>query len=131
MLDHEANLSKGLQVLDGQKAYDYIHWRYSGDGDIGRIQRQQKFLKAVFSKLKAENKLLDTIKLVLNYKENLKTDMTLKQIIGLAKLASELSDESISYYIVPGQGKTINKVSYWAPDEAKTDELLKDFFKLE
>lgn len=131
MLDHDANLSKGFQVLDGQKAYDYIHWRYSGDGDIGRIKRQQKFLAAVYNKLKENGKLTDTIKLILDYKDSMKTDMTVKQIIGLAKLAGEVSSENISYHIIPGQGKTIDKISYWVPYESKTDELLKSFFNVE
>ena len=91
MLNHDANLHKGLQVLDGQKAYDYIHWRYSGDGDIGRIKRQQKFLGAVYNKLKVNGKLTETIKLVMDYKDNMKTDMTVKQIIGLAKFTSDIS----------------------------------------
>lgn len=130
MLDHDANLSKGFQVLDGQKAYDYIHWRYSGDGDIGRIKRQQKFLGAVYNKLKLNGKLSDTIKLVMDYKDNMKTDMTIKQIIGLAKFAGEVSSENMDYYIIQGYGKTIDKISYYIPDESETDILLKNFFSL-
>ena len=131
MLDHDANLHKGLQVLDGQKAYDYIHWRYSGDGDIGRIKRQQKFLGAVYNKLKVNGKLTETIKLVMDYKDNMKTDMTVKQIIGLAKFTSDISSENIKYYIVPGYGKTIDKISYYIPDESETEKLLKAFFNVE
>jgi len=130
MLDHDANLHKGLQVLDGQKAYDYIHWRYSGDGDIGRIKRQQKFLGAVYKKLKSSGELTNTIKLVMDYKDNVKTDLTIKQLIGLAKFAGEISSENMNYFIVPGYGKTINKISYYVPNESETDELLKSFFEV-
>ena len=48
MKTHGADLSKGYQLLDGKKAFDYIHWRYSSNGDIGRIERQHKFIKTLF-----------------------------------------------------------------------------------
>lgn len=31
MKTHEADLSKGRQILDGKKAFDYIHWRFAGN----------------------------------------------------------------------------------------------------
>lgn len=46
------HLSKGHQVLDGDKAEQYLRWRQNNDGtgdglgDIGRIKRQQKFMMA-------------------------------------------------------------------------------------
>jgi LCP family protein required for cell wall assembly len=128
MKNWETDLSKGKQLLNGKKAYEYIHWRYSKNGDIDRIQRQQKFLKLLFQKLKASDKLVDVTKIVLSYRENLKTDLSTKQILGLANLSSEISEENIKYYMIPGSGKTINKVSYYVPNDKETDKLLREFF---
>ena len=55
MKTNGANLSKGYQLLDGSKAYDFIHWRYSAGGDIDRVGRQQMFIKAIVQKLRSEN----------------------------------------------------------------------------
>jgi anionic cell wall polymer biosynthesis LytR-Cps2A-Psr (LCP) family protein len=128
MKDHGANLSKGLQLLNGSKAFDYIHWRYSGSGDIDRIKRQQKFASAMLKKIKAEEKLTDTIHLILSYKNDVKTNLTLKQLIGMGKLATEIPQGTVQYSIIPGTDSIISNIWYYIPDEAATDQLLKSFF---
>ena len=122
------SLHKGLQLLNGRQALKYIRWRSSGNGDIDRIKRQQKLLKAIFKKLKDNNKLLYGAKLVLGYNKNVKTDLSLKQLVSLAALASEIPAADINYHIVPGEAKIINKIWYWVPEDSKTDSLLKRLF---
>ena len=39
--------SKGYQHLDGEKAGQYVRFRHDELGDIGRVERQQKFMKAL------------------------------------------------------------------------------------
>lgn len=129
MKDHGANLSKGLQVLNGQKAFDYIHWRYSNNGDIGRIQRQQKFASAMLKKIKNDGTLPETVHLVMSYSKDVKTNLTLKQLIGMAKLVSEIPGGNVEYSIIPGEDKIMNGIWYYIPDETQTDKILKDFFK--
>jgi len=128
MKTHGANLSKGFQLLNGTKAFDYIHWRYSGNGDIGRIERQQKFVKAMFKKLKNSDKLVECVKLIFNCRNDVKTDFKLNQLISLAILAKGIPEDSVKYEIIPGDGKYINKISYWVPYETETNKLLKEFF---
>ena len=40
------DLAPGMQHMDGDKAIQYVRYR-DEEGDIGRIRRQQKFLKAI------------------------------------------------------------------------------------
>ena len=129
MKDHGADLSKGNQVLNGQQAYTYIHWRYSPGGDIDRIKRQQKFMGTLYKQQRDAGKIMDTFQIVLNYKNNIETDLTARQMIGLAKYMSDLPDGSVTYYTIPGEGNTINGISYWAPDESETAGVLKEFFQ--
>lgn len=128
MKTHGANLSKGLQLLDGKKAYDYIHWRYSGNGDIDRMKRQQKFIKQMYNKLKDSSQIIECLKLVLSYNKYIKTDMSVKQLIALATLFNDIPSGSVEFQMIPGDNKYMNKISYWVPDEVKTDSLLKEFF---
>jgi LCP family protein required for cell wall assembly len=45
------NLPAGFQTLNGEQALGYVRARYIGDGsDLSRIERQQKFLRAMASK---------------------------------------------------------------------------------
>ncbi len=41
------NLKAGEQRLDGDKALQFLRFRYDNNGDIGRVQRQQMFMSAL------------------------------------------------------------------------------------
>lgn len=45
------DLKRGYQHLDGKKAGHYIRFRNDELGDIGRVQRQQKFMNALASQM--------------------------------------------------------------------------------
>lgn len=130
MKDHGANLSKGLQILNGKQAFDYIHWRYSPGGDIDRIKRQQKFMGVLYKQQRDSGKILETFYIVLRHKNDIQTDLSMKQMIGLAKFLSDIPNGNISYYTIPGDGKMINNIDYWAPDENETSKMLKEFFQI-
>jgi LCP family protein required for cell wall assembly len=51
------DLYPGEQHMDGKKAIQYVRYR-DGEGDIGRIGRQQKFMKAVLAKMITPDMLL-------------------------------------------------------------------------
>lgn len=129
MKTHGANLSKGLQVLNGQQAYDYIHWRYSPGGDIDRIQRQQKFAKTLLKQQRDSGKVIETAQIILKYRKNFITDLSTKQIIGLAYFLKDIPDGSVTFSYIHGRGQTINGVSYWMPDKSETEDVLKEFFE--
>lgn len=129
MKTHGVNISKGLQILDGKNAFDYIHWRYSAGGDIDRIKRQQKFARALYKQLRDSGKLVDFVPTVLKYRKNISTNMTFSQMIGFAKLCSEIPGENIQYYLIPGHAKQINKIWYWELDEDEKKRIVEEFFK--
>jgi len=130
MINWCTNLKKGKRILTGKEAYDYIHWRYSANGDIDRIERQQKMIKALYEKLSSSEKMLETAKIILKYHDNIKTDLTIKQILALAKFLQEINSSNISYHMIPGTPKNMNKISYWVPYEKETDMLLKEIFDI-
>lgn len=127
MKDHGANLSKGIQLLNGEQSFDYIHWRYSAGGDIDRIKRQQKFAEAFFKQQRDSGRMLQVIQIILQSQNNIRTDLSTKQIVDLGKLLSEIPDGSISYYNIMGSGRMLNGVSYWVMDTEDKEKVLKDF----
>ncbi len=129
MKDHGANLSKGLQLLNGNQVFDYIHWRYSAGGDIDRIKRQQKFVSALFKQQRDSGHILQTAQIVIQHKNDIITDLNREQIVGLAKFMSDIPDGSITYYYIPGDGEMIDGISYWVPYKNNTAEVLKEFFQ--
>jgi LCP family protein required for cell wall assembly len=58
------NLPAGFQTLDGAQALGYVRARYVGDGsDLSRIERQQKFLRAMARKVTTVGIIANPIRL--------------------------------------------------------------------
>ncbi|EIW00762.1 LCP family protein [Thermoanaerobacter siderophilus] len=130
MHSHGANLDKGYQILDGQKAYQYVRWRYDPMGDINRVKRQQKFIIAFASQLKSKAKDVSTyINLYNTFKGKLYTNLNYEQILALIYFVKDVSPDSIEKFTVPGDFYDLNGISYWKPDIEKLNEVLQEFTK--
>mgnify|MGYP003591839597 CR=1 FL=1 len=117
------DLYPGEQHMDGKKAIQYVRYR-DGEGDIGRIGRQQKFMKAVLAKMITPDMLLRLPKLVDEISSALKTDMSVTELLNFAKLMKSVHDNGLTAQMVPGQPAYIKDVSYWIPDITDLRELL-------
>lgn len=85
------DLYPGEQHMDGKKAIQYVRYR-DGEGDIGRIGRQQKFMKAVLAKMITPEMVLRLPKLVDEISSALKTDMSVTELLDFAKLMKSVHD---------------------------------------
>jgi len=98
-------MSAGVHTLNGIEALKYVRTRdFDGLGDIGRMQRQQQFVSAVFRKATSTGVLLNPFKvkdLISAIFKTVKTDETLDQgdIVNLAKQIKNLA---------PGKMRTMN-----------------------
>jgi len=129
MQSHGVNLSKGLQLLDGKSSFDYIRWRYGEDGDIGRIKRQHKFIKTMFTKFRANENKDTFINLLFSYDEYIDTDMELEQIVNLFDILRDIDEDNIMFYLLPGTAEIRNDVSYWIANENEIREEVNIFVK--
>jgi LCP family protein required for cell wall assembly len=131
-VDHTAKLDidikKGKQTLDGKQAHHYIRFRHDAIGDIGRVQRQQKFISAVTAKLLNPSILVKLPKLVEAARENVMTDMSDKELLKLANFARKIQRENIKMVMLPGRFGNIGGASYWLMDEEGSRELITDMF---
>jgi len=118
------DLKPGLQVLDGEKAEQFVRFRHYPEGDIARIKAQQKFVKATVKALLKPANIFKIPKLIEIVQENVKTDMSPMDMIKLANFARQLSEEDIETYTLPGLGQYIGGVSYFIPEENKVRELI-------
>ncbi len=105
----------GMQHMDGAKAVTYVRYR-DEEGDLGRIRRQQDFVRACMEKVLSPAiipKLPTVIKEVM---ESIETDMTLRQILELIGTLKESKDHGLKTDMVPGKPMYIEGISYWIPD---------------
>ena len=105
----------GKQHMDGAKAITYVRYR-DEEGDLGRIRRQQDFMKACMDKLVSPAiipKLPTVIKEVMS---SIKTDLSLRQLLEFAGTLKESKANGLKTDMVPGRPLYIDGVSYWIPD---------------
>ena len=111
------DLRPGQQHLDGKKAIQYVRYR-DEEGDIGRIRRQQKFMAAVYDKLLSPSVLPKLPKLVESMASMVKTDLSVKDMLQLAKAVagSKKASGGMQMAMVPGKPADIDEINYWIPD---------------
>ncbi len=126
MHSHGADLSKGYQKLDGEEAFDYVHWRYSGDGDIGRIRRQQQFAVALLKKLSEEYSDTDLTKFFINNSEYTNTNIHVNELAEVTLALSKIED--IEFKTLQGSSIKIDGIYYWKLDEDELEEALTWFY---
>ncbi|MDD2480934.1 MAG: LCP family protein [Lutispora sp.] len=105
-------LKKGDLKLNGIQTLEYLRYRSDGRGDIGRIYRQQEFIKDLQdSFLKLENVPLIP-KAYLAIRDEIKTDMDASHMASYFISGYRLRN-NFDYHTLKGYGKFIDKVSYY------------------
>ncbi|MDI3480465.1 MAG: polyisoprenyl-teichoic acid--peptidoglycan teichoic acid transferase [Tepidanaerobacteraceae bacterium] len=122
------DLKPGLQVLDGDKAEQYVRYRHYPGGDLDRIKAQQKFIDAVAKTLLRPSTLLKLPKIINTIQENVQTDMQPLEIASLANLARQVSTDNIEMFMLPGEAKYISGISYFIPYKSQMEELVDNIF---
>jgi len=128
--DVKIHLKKGLQHLNGEKALMYVRFRMDETGDIGRMERQQKFLKALIEQsLKIEN-TIRLQKVLVELKNWVKTNLEPWQIIKLGVLFSSVDNSEIITMTLPGYpGWYSDGLSYYFLYNDKLQELINTYLK--
>lgn len=122
------DLKKGRQMLDGDKAAQYVRFRHDAMGDLNRIQRQQAFLKALAKKALSPVNLPKLPRIMEAVLENMESDLTVKEAIYLAKLASEIDMDEVKTAMLPGEPRDIGGISYWIASPRQTAGVVDDLF---
>ncbi|AFY74653.1 transcriptional attenuator, LytR family [Synechococcus sp. PCC 7502] len=126
------NLNQGQQLLDGTKAIQYMRYRHDELGDIGRVQRQQAFFRALIAqKLKLETitRIPDILTVI---KQNLDTNMSVQELLAIAAFVSKVDRKDTKLMMVPGRFSTPSEypLSYWIVDDHKLARLMQEHFNV-
>ncbi|MCH5187677.1 MAG: LCP family protein [Oscillospiraceae bacterium] len=135
--DLHIDLQKGFQHLDGDKAEQLVRFRRYPNGDIDRVAVQQDVLKALIKQKANPTTLSKVGEIYRIVQENIDTDMSISQAIGIAKNiydatnnGNEEDEDSsgVETFTVPGGFRDISGLSYWEPNLAETKKLVADEF---
>ncbi len=127
------HLKKGRQVLDGQKALQFVRYRQYENGDIGRIQAQEVFLKALGKKVISLTTVWKVPTLLRELQNYVVTDLTFDEMLYLANLGTKVNVQSVKMAIVPGSAQMIKdqhgELSYWIPDRDQTEKVVDELVR--
>ena len=117
------DLYPGMQHMDGKKAIQYVRFR-DGEGDIGRIARQQHFMQAVMEKMLSPAVLPKLPTLMEEIRSAVETDMPLSEMLSLAQMLPSIREHGMSSEMVPGSPAYLEDISYWLPDIMKLRQMV-------
>lgn len=124
--DEDIDIEAGLQTLNGHKALGYVRYRDDLTGDIGRIGRQQKFIKVLAENTIKTSNITKIPELVNELKEHVKTDLSIMDMITYSTRFVKMDMADLQVYQVPGFSGMQNEVSYWIPDLNASKKILND-----
>ena len=113
------NFNAGETVhLDGKKAEEFFRWRGNNDGtgsergDLGRIENQQKFIKAVIKKAMSPSIVPKIPKILNTISKNIDTNMQVSQMIKYSKELVSINLEDIKMSTLQGVDKYIGDEAF-------------------
>ena len=134
--DLHIHLKAGYQELNGEEAMGLIRWRHNNDysvqyptGDLGRVETQQAFLKAVAAECLKPDILLKAPSLAQIFIEHVSTDLSVGNLLAFAQLAMGMDAETgVSFVTMPNQDARYPGVSMVVPIVDELVEVLNDGF---
>ncbi len=97
------DLYPGYQILDGAKALQYVRFRHDGMGDVGRIARQQKFMKAFLARLKEPASVLRLVRNLPVLMKRVSTNLPLDKALSLAARFGTITRSEVEFRTLLGR----------------------------
>lgn len=125
------DIPQGHVLIDSSNVEEYLRFRHGNpgyssyyNGDLGRIQAQQAFVKIVLKKCLSMRNITDVATVALH---NIQSDVTYAAVAQVAtKALNGLSADDIYTHRLPGYDATLHNLSFWMPDETKIYDLLEE-----
>ena len=120
------DIKQGYQHLDGQRSGEYVRFRHDELGDIGRVQRQQRFLKALILQLFSLENIPKIPQLLATMNQYVETDMTTYTMLQAAKSFKIMDDNRINSGMLLGDFQDNSGTSYWRTNRTLVEKSLKE-----
>lgn len=123
------DLKKGQQHLDGEKAVQFLRYRYDGLGDISRVQRQQLLMRAVTEQALRPATVVKVPKILDIIKSHIDTNLTVKELMALSNFAANTERSDVQMVMLPGDfNDPEERVSYWLPNHRRINKITNQHF---
>jgi len=112
------DLEPGFQHLDGTQAMGYVRFRHDAVGDLGRMERQRKFLRVVMGKLLSPGRGAGGVASVESvarlpalgevFVETVETNLTPKDLLSLKRILEQNGADAVRTVTLAGVPRTIH-----------------------
>ena len=125
------DLKKGIQHLDGDKAMQFLRYRYDGYGDISRVQRQQMLMRSAVEQTLKPATVVKIPKILSVIQSHLDTNLTVRELMALSNFASNTDRSNVKMMLLPGDFNDASEgVSYWVPSDKNIRKLMSNHFNV-
>ena len=122
------NLGQGYQHLNGEESQKYLRFRSEKLGDVGRVQRQQKFIRAFYAKVLQLDTITKLPALADIFRNKIETSAELFDSAHLANVLRKMSSDPPSTVMLPG---VENSQGIWEPNFKEIDATIKELFPIQ
>lgn len=116
-------LKQGYQSLDGNSSLSYVRFIDKQDGELGRVQRQERLLKTLISNIRQNMSLTNWMTGKLYWKD-IDTNITSNEVASMLSSLTKVDANNIKYEILPGEKQTQNKNEIWVVNPVEVQKTL-------
>ena len=121
------HLKQGYQHLDGNQAQQYLRYRSPELGDVGREQRQQRFVKSLYQQVMRLETVPKLPLIAETMRRHVKTSAEVFDSAHLANVVRHLSSDQPQGVILPGS-PALGDDTVWMPDQDAIRHAMQELF---
>lgn len=124
------NLKAGPQRLDGDKAMQFLRFRYDDQGDIGRVQRQQILMRSLTEQALNPTTIARLPKILSVIQSHVDTNLSVEELVALVGYTAQTRRSDVQMLTLPGDFSSYNdyELSYWLPNYSEIDRISEQYF---
>lgn len=115
--EYKLNIKQGVNKLDSVTALNFVRFRGTPTADLGRIGRQQLFLKALGSEIKNKANFIQQLDIINNIYKGIETDLSLSEMMYIFNSYKEIDNFKITTWMSAGNPEYVDGISYVLPDK--------------
>jgi LCP family protein required for cell wall assembly len=120
----ELNGKAGYNKLNGEQTLLYARFRQDGAGDIGRVERHQKILAAIYKEALKPGNIVKLPSVMNQLRENTHTSIPPYEFAIIEQVLTGFDLDNAQTALVTGKGQRINGIYYLIPDKNKTEQMV-------
>lgn len=126
------DLEEGWQILNGDQAEQFARFRADGQGDVGRVQRQQQLIQALRDRLIHPTVIPKLPEIIQLFQQYVDTNLSPDEMLALVTFGLNIDQEQFRMVMLPGRFSSPDEfiASYWIMDSEGRDQVMAEYFQM-